>query len=252
MKNESTVEVENLSICFNLSNQKIDSIKDYFIQNVKRKIKVHPFWALQDVSFTVKRGEALGIVGYNGSGKSTLLKSIAGILKPTKGSVKTYGRIAPLIELAAGFDPELSARENIYLNGALLGYNREYMQSKHDQIIEFAELQDFVEVPVKNYSSGMVSRLGFSIATMNQPDILILDEVLSVGDYRFQEKSLARTQEIVDGGATVLFVSHSAQQVSQICTQAIWLDKGRIVMRGDTADVAKAYAELDPPPPMDV
>lgn len=240
-----TVEVNNLSICFNLGNQKIDNIKDYFIQYLKRRISVSPFWALDDVSFTLKKGDTLGIIGYNGSGKSTLMKAVAGILKPTKGSVRSNGIIAPLIELGAGFDPELSARENIFLNGALLGYNRAYMRNKVDSIIEFAELEDFTEVPIKNYSSGMLSRLGFATATMNQPDILILDEVLSVGDYKFQKKSLARTREIANSGATVLFVSHSAEQVAELCDTAIWLDHGKMLMHGNTTEVAKAYAEFE-------
>lgn len=240
---DTTIEVNNLSICFNLGNQKIDSIKDYFIQQVKRRISVTPFWALQDVSFTLKKGDTLGIVGYNGSGKSTLLKSVAGILRPTKGTVRTSGYIAPLIELGAGFDHDLSARENIFLNGALLGYDRTFMRTKLDEIIEFAELKDFTEVPLKNYSSGMLSRLGFAVATMNQPDILILDEVLSVGDYKFQKKSLARTREIANNGATVLFVSHSAEQVAEICDKAIWLDHGKVLMTGPTKEVAMAYAQ---------
>lgn len=240
-----TIEVQNLSICFNLGNQKIDSIKDYFIQQLRRRVKMTPFWALKDVSFTLRRGETLGVIGYNGSGKSTLLKTVAGILKPSEGRVRTDGYIAPLIELGAGFDMELTARENIFLNGALLGYDRTYMRTKLDDIIDFAELEDFTEVPLKNYSSGMLSRLGFAVATMNQPDILILDEVLSVGDHKFQKKSLARTREIAGAGATVLFVSHSADQVAEICERAIWLDHGKMLMDGPTKEVAAAYAESE-------
>lgn len=242
-----TVEVNDLSMCFNLASQGVDSIKDYFIKRAKQQIKGQPFWALRDVSFSLEKGDALGIVGYNGSGKSTLLKTIAGILKPTKGSVHTYGKIAPLIELGAGFDFDLTAKENIYLNGAVLGYNRDFMNSKMDYIINFSELHDFMEVPVKNFSSGMVSRLGFSIATIIEPEILILDEVLAVGDFRFQEKSLARTKEIIATGATVLYVSHSAAQVQKICSRVIWLDKGKIVMDGDTESVVAAYAKTDDP-----
>ncbi len=237
----NTVEVKNVSVGFNLSNQKIDNIKDYFIQKVKRQLQTQKFWALNDVSFSLKKGEALGILGLNGSGKSTLLKTIAGVIDPTKGTVATKGRIAPMIELGAGFDLDLTAKENIFLNGAVLGYTRKYMKSKVDDIIEFAELGDFVNVPVKNFSSGMTARLGFAIATMNQPDILILDEVLSVGDYKFQEKSMARTQEIVDNGATVLFVSHSPEQVAKICTRAIWLEKGQLVMDGTIDEVTTTY-----------
>ena len=237
----NTVEVKNVSVGFNMSNQKIDNIKDYFIQKVKHQLHTHKFWALKDVSFTLKKGEALGILGLNGSGKSTLLKTIAGVIDPAEGSVVTHGRIAPMIELGAGFDADLTARENIFLNGAVLGYTRKYMKTKVDDIIDFAELGDFVNVPVKNFSSGMTARLGFAIATMNQPDILILDEVLSVGDYKFQEKSMARTQEIVDNGATVLFVSHSPEQVARICNRAIWLEKGELVMEGSLEDVVRTY-----------
>ena len=245
-----TVEVNNVSMCFNLGSQGVDSIKDYFIKRVRREIQGQPFWALQDISFSLDKGDALGIVGFNGSGKSTLLKAIAVILKPTKGTIRSVGKIAPLIELGAGFDYELTARENIYLNGAVLGYNREFMRSKMDYIVNFSELHDFIEVPIKNYSSGMTSRLGFAIATMTQPDILILDEVLAVGDYRFQEKSLARTKEIIANGATVLYVSHSATQVQEICSRVIWLDKGKTMMDGDTESVVEAYSEvIDPTPP---
>lgn len=242
-----TVEVENLSMCFNLNSQGVDSIKDYFIKRVKRQLKGQPFWALNNVSFTMNAGDALGIVGFNGSGKSTLLKAIAGILKPTKGKVCTRGKIAPLIELGAGFDFDLTARENIFLNGAVLGFNREFMRSKMDYIIDFSELHDFIEVPVKNFSSGMVSRLGFSIATMIQPEILILDEVLAVGDYKFQAKSLARTKEIIANGATVLYVSHSAKQVQEICNRVIWLNKGNMMMDGGTKEVVEAYGMAQNP-----
>lgn len=228
----NAVEVSDLSVCFNISNQKIDNLKDYFIQKVKNKLHTQQFWALRDISFTIGQGEAVGIVGLNGSGKSTLLKTISGVMEPTQGTVKTNGTIAPMIELGAGFDLDLTARENIYLNGAVLGYPRAFMKTQVQRIIEFAELESFIEVPVKNYSSGMTARLGFAIATVSQPDILILDEVLSVGDYKFQEKSLARTREIIDSGATVLFVSHSAQQVASICQRIIWLEEGRIKRMG--------------------
>ncbi len=248
------IEVNNLAICFNLGSQHVDSLKDYFIKRIKRQLRGQPFWALRDISFTVKKGEALGVVGFNGSGKSTLLKTIAGILKPTKGTVHTYGKIAPLIELGAGFDYELTARENIYLNGAVLGYNREFMRSRMDYIVNFSELHDFIEVPIKNFSSGMVSRLGFSIATMVQPEILILDEVMSVGDYRFQQKSLARTREIIANGATVLYVSHAAAQVQEVCSRVIWLNKGLQKMDGPTEEVVAAYSQTEDstPPPVDL
>ncbi|MDL2253604.1 ABC transporter ATP-binding protein [Ruminococcaceae bacterium OttesenSCG-928-I18] len=240
----NTIEVNHLSVYFNMGNQKIDNLKDFFIQKVKRNLKVQKFWALRDVSFTLHEGEALGVLGLNGSGKSTLLKTIAGVLEPSEGSVRTVGSIAPMIELGAGFDLDLTARENIYLNGAVLGYDREYMKKRFDEIIDFAELEDFVDVPVKNFSSGMTARLGFSIATMNQPDILILDEVLSVGDFKFQAKSQARTQEIIDNGATVLFVSHAATQVAELCTRALWLDRGRVVMDGPMKEVVEAYTGM--------
>ena len=196
---------------------------------------------LKDISFSLGKGESLGIIGLNGSGKSTLLKLISGILKPTKGSVETAGSIAPLIELGAGFDSDLSARENIYLNGAILGHNREYMEERFDDIITFAELQDFVDTAIKNYSSGMVARLGFAIATMNIPDILIIDEILAVGDYKFQEKSFQRMQEMIRSGATVVFVSHSIEQVKQICGQALWLERGEMKAFGEAQEVCAAY-----------
>lgn len=235
------IRVNDVSMMFNLSTEKIDSIKEYFIKAVRRELHFQEFWALQDISFSLEKGDSLGIVGLNGSGKSTLLKIVSGILKPTKGSVETFGSIAPLIELGAGFDANLSARENIYLNGAILGYSRSYMSERFDEIIEFAELQDFVDTAVKNYSSGMVARLGFAIATMNVPDILIIDEILAVGDYKFQEKSFARMQEMIASGATVVFVSHSIEQVQKICKKALWLEHGHMRMLGDADVVCEEY-----------
>ena len=237
----SVIKVNDVSMMFNLSSEKIDSIKEYFIKAVRRELHFQEFWALRDISFTLEKGDSLGIVGLNGSGKSTLLKIVSGILKPTKGTVETYGSIAPLIELGAGFDANLSARENIYLNGAILGYSRAYMSERFDEIIEFAELQDFVDTAVKNYSSGMVARLGFAIATMNVPDILIIDEILAVGDYKFQEKSFARMQEMIASGATVVFVSHSIEQVQKICKKALWLEHGHMRMLGDADAVSGEY-----------
>ena len=233
----SVIKVNDVSMMFNLSAEKIDSIKEYFIKAVRRELHFQEFWALRDISFTLEKGDSLGIVGLNGSGKSTLLKIVSGILKPTKGTVETCGSIAPLIELGAGFDANLSARENIYLNGAILGYSRSYMSARFDEIIEFAELQDFADTAVKNFSSGMVARLGFAIATMNVPDILIIDEILAVGDYKFQEKSFARMQEMIASGATVVFVSHSIEQVQKICKKALWLEHGRMRMLGDAEAV---------------
>lgn len=237
----SVIKVNDVSMMFNLSSEKIDSIKEYFIKAVRRELHFQEFWALRDISFTLEKGDSLGIVGLNGSGKSTLLKIVSGILKPTKGTVETCGSIAPLIELGAGFDANLSARENIYLNGAILGYSRAYMSERFDEIIEFAELQDFVDTAVKNYSSGMVARLGFAIATMNVPDILIIDEILAVGDYKFQEKSFARMQEMIASGATVVFVSHSIEQVQKICKKALWLEHGHMRTLGDADAVCGEY-----------
>ena len=211
----TVVKVNDVSMMFNLSSEKIDSIKEYFVKAIRHELHFQEFWALKNVSFALEKGDSIGIIGLNGSGKSTLLKIVSGILKPTKGKVETVGSIAPLIELGAGFDANLSARENIYLNGAILGYDRAYMDSRFDEIIEFAELQDFVDTAVKNFSSGMVARLGFAIATMNIPDILIIDEILAVGDYKFQEKSFDRMKKMINSGATVVFVSHSIEQVKQ-------------------------------------
>ncbi|RPF42140.1 ABC-2 type transport system ATP-binding protein/lipopolysaccharide transport system ATP-binding protein [Hydrogenoanaerobacterium saccharovorans] len=238
------IRVDNISMLFNMSTERVDNIKEYVVRLFKGNLHFQQFWALQNISFHLDKGDALGIVGLNGSGKSTLLKLIAGVLKPTKGSIAIYGNIAPLIELGAGFDADLSARENIFLNGAILGYSHDYMEKRFDSIIKFAELENFIDIPIKNYSSGMTARLGFAIATMNQPDILILDEVLAVGDYKFQEKSFARTKEIIDKGATVLFVSHSIDQVQKLCNKALWLEKGQIKMLGDSKTVCEAYSRI--------
>lgn len=238
------VRVDDVSMMFNMSSDRIDNIKEYIIRLIKRDLMFREFWALKHVSFELEKGDSLGIVGLNGAGKSTLLKLIAGVMKPTQGSVYTGGGIAPLIELGAGFDEDLSAEENIYLNGAILGYSREYMKERYADIIKFAELDDFTKVPLKNFSSGMKARLGFAVATMNIPDILILDEVLSVGDYKFQEKSFNRTQEILNSGATVLFVSHSVSQVRKICNKALWLNHGEMQMFGDAEEVCNAYEAL--------
>ncbi len=235
------IEVQDVSIMFNKSSEKVDSIKEYFVRLMKHQLMFEEFWALKNISLTIEKGDAVGIVGLNGSGKSTLLKIIAGVMKPTKGMVNVYGSVAPMIELGAGFDMDLSARENIYLNGAVLGYSRAEMREKAESILDFAELWDFVDVPLKNYSSGMVARLGFSIATAHTPDILIVDEVLGVGDYKFQEKCENRINEIVDTGATVLFVSHSIQQVKKLCKHAVWLNKGQQMMYGDIEEVCAAY-----------
>lgn len=239
--NQNVITVENLSIKYNKSTERVDNIKEYIIRKIKGQMQFEEFWALRDVSFSVDKGETVGIIGLNGSGKSTLLKVIAGVLKPAKGQVGVYGSVAPLIELGAGFDPDLSARENIFLNGAVLGYNRKKMNQLFEEIVEFSELREFLNVPVKNYSSGMQARLGFSIATSVIPDILIVDEVLGVGDYKFQKKCYQRMHEIISSGATVLFVSHNIEQVKEICTRAIWIDNGKIIMDGDVNEVCDSY-----------
>ncbi|GAA0077157.1 ABC transporter ATP-binding protein [Clostridium sp. CTA-5] len=237
----NAVEINNVSMMFNKSSEKIDNIKEYIVKIAKRNLMFEEFWALKDVSFSIKKGEAIGIVGLNGSGKSTLLKIIAQVMKPTKGSVNVYGSVAPLIELGAGFDMDLSARENIFLNGAVLGYSRAQMKEKFEEIMDFAELWDFVDLPVKNYSSGMVARLGFAIATARIPDILIVDEILGVGDYKFQEKCEKRMNKIISHGATIIFVSHTIEQVQKLCNKVVWLSKGEMVMMGDVEEVCKQY-----------
>lgn len=226
------VEVNNVSMHFNMNKDKIDNLKEYCIKLFKHQLFFEDFTALQDISFKIEAGDTFGIIGLNGSGKSTLLKVISGILKPTTGSVKVTGTIAPLIELGAGFDPDLTARENIFLNGSVLGFSREFMREKFDEIVEFSELQDFVDVPIKNFSSGMVARIGFSVATIVKPDILICDEILAVGDYKFQEKCEQRIKDLMSGGTTVILVSHSIQQVERICNHILWLEHGKMKALG--------------------
>ncbi len=238
---EYAVEVKNVSMMFNKSKEKVDNLKEYLIRFVKKQLMFEEFWALQEVSFAVKKGESVGLIGLNGSGKSTILKIIAQVMKPTSGSVKVTGTVAPMIELGAGFDADLSARENVFLNGTVLGYSRRQMEEKFEEIIDFAELWEFVDTPIKNFSSGMTARLGFSIATANLPDILIADEILGVGDYKFQLKCEERIGKIIDRGATVLFVSHSLEQVQTVCNRAIWLEKGKLMMDGEVKQVCKSY-----------
>ena len=239
----NAVEVNNVSMRFNMSKDKVDSIKEYMIRLVKRQLFFEEFWALKEVSFSVKKGDVFGIVGLNGSGKSTLLKTISGILKPTEGRVYTEGVISPMIELGAGFDTDLTARENVFLNGSVLGFSRAQMKEKFDEIVEFAELQEFVDVAVKNFSSGMVARLAFSIATVIKPDILIVDEILAVGDFLFQQKCEQRIQEMMSGGTTVLIVSHSIEQIERLCHHVLWLEHGRMRMLGDTREVCDLYKQ---------
>ena len=237
------IKVNNVSMKFNLGIEKNFSLKQGFVDLFKKKDKkkVNEFWALSDVDFEVEKGEVVGFVGSNGAGKSTLLKVIAGVMKPTKGNVEVYGNICPMIELGAGFDMELTARENIYLNGAVMGYSKDFIDSKFDEIVEFSELKDFLEVPVKNFSSGMVARLAFSIATVVDPEILIVDEILSVGDMAFQQKSENKMRSMIGGGTTVLFVSHSIEQIKKICDRAVWLEHGKIQMVGKAEEVCEAY-----------
>ena len=237
----NAVEVKNVTMEFNMSKEKVDSIKEYFIKLVKRELHFEQFLALKDVSVTIEQGDVFGIVGLNGSGKSTLLKVISGILKPTKGTVKTVGTISPMIELGAGFDMDLTARENIFLNGSVLGYSKQMMEEKFDEILEFSELQPFVDVAVKNYSSGMVARLAFAIATITKPDILIVDEILAVGDFLFQQKCEKRIREMMDRGTTVIIVSHTIEQIERLCKHVLWLEHGNMKMLGDTKTVCDAY-----------
>ena len=237
------VEVNDVSMYFNMSKEKIEHLKEYFIKLVTRKLLYEEFIALNNITFQIEQGDVFGIVGLNGSGKSTLLKIISGIIKPTKGNVSTKGIIAPLIELGAGFDMELTARENIFLNGSVLGFSKRYLESQLEDIIEFSELREFIDVPMKNYSTGMVARIGFAVATMTKPDILILDEILAVGDFHFQEKCEARITDMMDGGTTVIIVSHSLEQIERLCGRVLWLDKGCIRMIGETQEVCRAYKE---------
>ena len=241
--NTCAVKAEHVVIRFNMASEKIDNLKEYFIKLVKHELMFKEFLALNDVSFEVKKGEAWGIIGVNGSGKSTLLKAICGILKPYKGKITVNGSIAPLIELGAGFDGDLTARENIFLNGAVLGHDKKFMEEHFDEIVEFAELQDFLDMPIKNYSSGMAARLGFAIATIAKPDILICDEVLSVGDYAFQKKCEKRMNEMRAAGTTLLYVSHSIESVQQICDHALWLQKGVVKGIGKVDEIAKQYMD---------
>lgn len=241
---ETVIELKDVGIKFNLSQEKVDSLKEYVIKLLKKELMYNEFWALKDISFSIKKGERLGILGLNGAGKSTLLKIIAGVYKPTEGCATHNGIIAPLLELGAGFDPQYTGAENIYLYGSVLGYSKSYLKEKFDEIVAFSELEKFINVPLKNYSSGMRARLGFAIATIADPDILILDEVLSVGDAKFRKKSEKKIMEMFDRGVTVLFVSHSLEQVQRLCNKAIILEHGKLIASGDVDDVAKIYKEM--------
>jgi ABC-2 type transport system ATP-binding protein len=240
-----TIYVDDVTMTFNIAKEQFNSLKEYFIAMTRHELKFKPFHALKNISFSVEKGESVGLVGTNGSGKSTMLKIIAGVLSPSEGKVTVNGNIAPLIELGAGFDRELTARENIYLNGALLGYRKEFIDENFDRIVEFAELQKFMDMPLKNYSSGMVARIAFSIATITEPDLLIVDEALSVGDKFFREKCEARISELVNSkNVTVLFVSHNVQQMKRVCERCIWIEKGDMRMDGPSDVVAEAYSNM--------
>ena len=240
MKN-TVIELKNVSMQFDLNIEKVNSLKEYLIKYFKRELKFEKMWALKEINLKVLEGDILGIVGFNGAGKSTLLKVISGILKPTTGEVKIDGNISPLIELGAGFDMDLTARENIFLNGYILGYSKKLLKEKYNEIIEFSELREFMDVPLKNFSSGMVARLGFAIATIIEPKILIVDEILSVGDFKFQQKSERKIKNMMGNGITVIFVSHSIDQVEEICNKVVWLEKGKIKKIGNTKEICEEY-----------
>lgn len=235
--------LKNVSMKFNLGVEKDNSLKMIFINlfTPKKKKKKDYFWALKDIDFRINKGDVVGIIGANGAGKSTLLKVVSGVYKPTTGTVEVNGKISPMIELGAGFDGELTARENIYLNGAILGYSKEFLEQKFDEIVEFSELKDFLDVPVKNFSSGMVAKLAFSISIIVDPEVLIVDEILSVGDIKFQEKSKNKMMSMIEGGTTVLYVSHSIDSIKELCSKVIWLDHGKIVKMGDTKEICDEY-----------
>ncbi len=239
---QKIIVADNVSMCFNLAFERVDSLKDLLIKKIKfQSCSFDEFWALNNISFSVDKGESCALIGANGSGKRTMLKIISGILTPTKGSVEVNGSIAPLIELGAGFDYELTGRENIFLNGAILGYSKKLMLEKYDEIIDFSELRDFIDVPVKNYSSGMIARLGFSIATMVKPEILVVDEILAVGDQAFQDKCHKRLEDMMNSGTTVLLVSHSAADIKRICQKAVWIDKSNLRFVGNVDEALQLY-----------
>ena len=238
---EAIVKLDDISLKFNIDNNRATSLKEFCVRWLKRDLKHGEFWALKHVSFEVEKGDVLGIIGHNGAGKSTLLKVISGIMKPTKGTVEAKGNIVPMLELGSGFDMELSGRENIFLNGAILGYTEKFLKSKYDEIVEFSELGDFIEAPIRTYSSGMLARLAFSVACVVEPDILRVDEILSVGDADFQEKSRKRMMELMTGGTTVFFVSHSLEQIKEMCNKVLWLEHGQVIEMGSTQNVCNKY-----------
>ncbi len=238
------IDVNDVGMEFKLSKEKINNLKEFVIKFLKRQITYREFWAIRHISFEVEKGDRWGVIGLNGAGKSTLLKIVSGVMKPTEGSIQIKGKIIPLLELGAGFDASYTGRENIFLNGAMLGLSKEFLEEKYEEIVDFSEIREFIDVPLKNYSSGMRARLGFSIATVVQPEILVLDEVLSVGDAKFKKKSEEKIISLFNKGVTVLFVSHSIAQVKKICNKAIWLEKGKIVMKGDAKEVCETYERV--------
>lgn len=244
IKEENLIEVENVSLRYNKPTEKITTLKEFFVRLLKGKLRYNEFWVLNDINVEVKRGESLALIGLNGSGKTTLLKVIAGILQPTKGEVRINGTIAPLINLGAGFDMESTARENIFLNGAILGYSKKEMMKRYDSIVKFAELEDFMNVPIKNFSSGMISRLGFAIAVDVQPDILLVDEILAVGDINFRQKCQKKIEEILKQGTTLIYVSHSMNEVTKLCKNALWIKDNRVHMYGPSQEVVQKYVEF--------
>ena len=238
------IKINNISIRYRLATDKISSLKEYLIKFLKRDLHYHTFDALNSVTFDVQRGQVIGIIGRNGAGKSTLLKVIAGILKPYKGKIQVNGNVVPMLELGSGFDHDLTGRENIFLNGSILGYSKKFLISKYEEILEFSDLGDFIDSPIRNYSSGMLMRLAFSIATVVHPEILIVDEILSVGDENFQKKSKNRMLELMSGGTTVLFVSHDLKQIEELCDKVLWLEKGKVKLFDETEIVVNAYHEF--------
>ena len=238
---EKIIKVSHISMGFKMDMNKVSSLKEWVVTWLKGQSNYQTFWALKDVSFEVNKGEVIGIIGRNGSGKSTLLKIISGLFRPSEGKISVKGRIVPMLELGSGFDPELTGRENVFLNGAILGYTEAFLKEQFDDILEFSELGDFIDMPLKTYSSGMMMRLAFSVATIVQPEILIVDEILAVGDEAFQRKSRAKMLELMGGGTTVLYVSHSLDQIRELCNRVVWLDHGKVVMQGEAAEVCDAY-----------
>ena len=239
---KTMIEVSDVTMCFRMNTDKMMSLKEFVTTALRGKLEYQDFTALDHVSFEVKKGETLGLIGRNGAGKSTILKAISGILKPTSGRVVCYGNVVPMLELGSGFDFDLTGRENIFLNGAILGYSEEFLREKYDEIVEFSELEGFIDTPIRNYSSGMLARLAFSVATVVKPEILIVDEILSVGDAAFQEKSRKRMLELMGGGTTVLFVSHNIEQIREMCQRVVWLERGKVKMQGESNEVCSAYA----------